>query len=327
MERDNSNLRLEERVTIFRLLEQGWGNTAIAREIGRDRSTVWRERQRNTPQGGDYLPEAAHRRAWARRFRGNRCERDPALGAYVRERIQLGWSPQQIAGRLRFEGHARTVSHETIYRYIYRPQGKREKLHRCLWRGKARRGYRAARRPRGPRIPNRRSIHERPAHINDRDAFGHWEGDTMDFRYQKRPLLTLTERRTRFALAAERLDRTAASATAEQKRLLGRLPARARRSITYDNGSEFAGHQDVAAATGMATYFCDPHAPWQRGAIENVNRWLRRDLPRKVPLDLYAAEDLDDALWLYNTTPRKCLNYRTPLEAFTDELEAVAIAS
>lgn len=320
-----THLKPFEREHLCRRRIEGASLRTIGQELGRDAGTVSREVARNRRRSGEYWPEDAQRKARARRFRGNRCERDAELNAYVRERLVLGWSPQQIAGRMRYEGHERPVSHETIYRFVYRPQGKRERLHRCLWRGKARRGYRAAKRPRGPRIPNWRSIHNRPRVANERRAFGHWEGDSMDFRTQKRPMLTLTERQTRFALAAERPDRTATEAAKAQVRLLAHLPAEARRSITYDNGSEFCDHETVTAATGMTAYFCDPHAPWQRGAIENVNRWLRRDLPRKIPLEHYAAEDLDDALWLYNTTPRKCLGYRTPLEAFSEKL-GVALA-
>ena len=323
---DYTHLQPFEREHLCQRRIEGASLRTIGRELGRDPGTLSREIARNQRRSGGYWPEAAGRKARARRFRGNRCERDAELGAYVRERLELGWSPQQIAGRMRYEGGGPSASYETIYRYVYRPQGKKLRLHRCLWRGKARRGYRAPKRPRGSRIPNRRSIHERPEAANNRSEFGHWEGDSMDFRTQKRPMLTVTERQTRFALAAERLDRTADAATVAQIRLLAELPPHARRSITYDQGSEFAGHQQVAEATGLTTYFCDPHAPWQRGAIENVNRWLRRDLPRKVPLEHYAAEDLDDALWLYNTTPRKCLGYRTPLEAFSEQL-GVALAS
>jgi IS30 family transposase len=328
MKQDHTKLTLGERVTLFRLLQQEYSQADIARALGRHRSTVKRELDRNTPQSRLYLPEAAQRTASARRFRGNRCARDEELATYIENRLEWGWSPAQIAGRMRLEAQSQTVSHEVIYRFIYdSPRGRRQKLHNRLWHGKARRGYRGAKRPRGSRIPNRRSIHERPALANDRSEFGHWEADSMDFRNQKRPLLTLTERKTRFARAAERLDRTAEAATSAQIGLLGKLPPYARRSVTYDQGSEFAGHEQVAAQVGLTTYFCDPHAPWQRGAIENVNRWLRRDLPRKVPLENYTPEDLDDALWLYNTTPRKCLGYRTPLEAFTEELTAVAVAS
>jgi IS30 family transposase len=327
MEQGPTKLRIEERISLFRLHQRGFSQAAIARDLGRHRATIGRELRRNTPKSRDYLPEAAQREAQARRYRGHRCERDPELAAYVEHRLGLGWSPEQIAGRRRLEGYAHTLSPEAVYQYIYdTPRGRSEKLHNDLWRGKARRGYRGPKQRRGSRIPNMRSVHERPAPANDRSEFGHWEADSMDFRNQKRPLLTVTERKTRFVQAAERLDRTAEAATEAQIQLLAGLPAQARRSITYDQGSEFAGHERVAEATGLITYFCDPHAPWQRGAIENTNGWLRRDLPRKIPLEHYEPEDLEDTLWLHNTTPRKCLGYRTPLEAFTEELAAVAVA-
>ena len=327
MKQDHTKLQLDERLALFRLHECGYKRSAIARELGRHRSTIGRELQRNTPNSRDYLPEAAQKQADVRRYRGHRGERDPELAEYVENRLEWGWSPEQIAGRRRLEGYAFALSHEAIYQYVYStPQGRSQKLHNRLRRGKSRRGYRGPKRPRGSRIPNMRSIHERPEPANDRSEFGHWEADSMDFRNQKRPLLTLTERKTRFTQAAERLDRTAGAATQAQIRLLGGLPPQARRSVTYDQGSEFAGHEQVAEATGLNTYFCDPHAPWQRGAIENTNGWLRRDLPRKLPLEHYEPDDLDDVLWLHNTTPRKCLGYRTPLEAFADELAIVAVA-
>jgi len=328
MKQGSPKLQLEERATLFQLLQQGYSQADIARALARDRSTINRELSRNTAKTRSYLPEAAHRKAQARRYRGNWSRRDEGLAQYVENRLGLGWSPEQIAGRMRFEGHNKRLSHESIYRFIYdSSRGRRQKLHKCLWRGKSRRGYRSRKQPRGSPIPNMRSVHDRPQPANARQQFGHWEADSMDFRNQKRPLLTLTERKTRFTRAAERLDRTAEAATEAQIQLFRGLPAQARRSVTYDQGSEFAGHEQVASQAGLTTYFCDPHAPWQRGTIENTNRWLRRDLPRKVPLERYNPEELDDALWLYNTTPRKCLGYRTPLEAFSDELAAVAIAS
>lgn len=327
MKPDHTKLTLDERITLFRLRQQDYSNSAIARALGRHRATVKRELDRNTPKSRCYLPEAAQRTASARRYRGNRCARDEALATDIENRLEWGWSPEQIAGRMRYEGHSHPVSHEVIYRFIYDSRrGRRKKLHKRLWRGKSRRGYRGPKQPRGSRIRNRRSVHERPQPANDRSEFGHWEANSMDFRHQTRPLLTLTERKTRFARAAERLDRTAEAATAAQIRLLAGLPPQARQSVTYDQGSEFAGHEQVAEAANLSTYFCDPHAPWQRGAIENVNRRLRRDLPRQVPLANHSPDDLEDALWLYNTTPRKCLGYRTPLEAFTEELAAVAVA-
>ena len=142
----------------------------------------------------------------------------------------------------------------------------------------------------------------------------------MHFRRQRDILLTLQERRSRLTLARRLLskdaDRTAEAIAAE----LGGLPARACRTITHDNGGEFARHETVTNAIGLDAYFCDPHSPWQHGSIENANGRLRRDLPRKTSLEEYTDADIDDVIWNLNATPRKCLGYRTPIEAFAANL-------
>ncbi len=167
---------------------------------------------------------------------------------------------------------------------------------------------------------NRRSRTARPSisgpqsHL--RTEFGHWEGDLMHFRRQRDILLTLQERRSRLTLARRLLSKEAditASAIAAE---LGGLPAKARRTITHDNGGEFARHKTVTDQIGLRAFFCDPHSPWQRGSIENANGRLRRDLPRKTSLRDYTDDDIDDVIWNLNSTPRKCLGYRTPIEAF-----------
>ena len=142
----------------------------------------------------------------------------------------------------------------------------------------------------------------------------------MHSRRQRYTLLTLQERRSRLTLARRLLSKDAeitASAIAAE---LGGLPARARRTITHDNGGEFARHESVADAIGLHAYFCDPHSPWQRGSIENANGRLRRDLPRKTTLGDYTDADIDDVVWNLNATPRKCLAYSTPIEAFAANL-------
>jgi transposase, IS30 family len=163
-------------------------------------------------------------------------------------------------------------------------------------------------------------IHQRPTKAHLRSQFGHWEGDPMHFRRQCDILLTLQERRIRLTLARRSLskdaDLTAGAIAAE----LGRLPASARRTITHDSGGEFARHQAVKDAISLRAFFCDPHSPWQRGSIENTNGRLRRDLPRKTSLGDYTDADIDDVIWNLNATPRKCLRYRTPIEAFAANL-------
>lgn len=142
----------------------------------------------------------------------------------------------------------------------------------------------------------------------------------MHFRRQRDILLTLQERSTRLTLArrlhSKNSDETASAIVAE----LGGLPASALRTITHDNGGEFARHVAVKKQIGLTAYFCDPHSPWQRGGIENGNGLLRRDLPRHASLSDYDDTDIDDIVWMLNSTPRKCLGFQTPIEAFAQQL-------
>ena len=142
----------------------------------------------------------------------------------------------------------------------------------------------------------------------------------MHFRRQRDILLTLQERRSRLTLATRLLSKDSELAASAIAAELGGLPPQARRTITHDNGGEFARHQAVSDAIGLDAYFCDPHSPWQRGGIENANGRLRRDLPRKTRLSDYTDDDIDDVIWNLNSTPRKCLGYRTPIEAFAANL-------
>jgi IS30 family transposase len=145
-----------------------------------------------------------------------------------------------------------------------------------------------------------------------RQEFGHWEGDLLQFRTQRGNLLTLIERITRLTLAAPLKTKTAEATDRLLRAIFRRLPLLARRSITFDNGSEFARHQNLSQTLDMKTWFCDPHSPWQRGSIENANGVLRRDLPRKTDLADYSQQDIHDIVWAINTTPRKCLLFPNP---------------
>jgi hypothetical protein len=179
---------------------------------------------------------------------------------------------------------------------------------------KPKRGRRRRNGRREPAVRNRTPIHQRPTKPHLRSQFGHWEGDLMHFRRQRDILLTLQERRSRLTLARRLLGKDADLAT---EAIAGNWagPARARRTIAHDNGGEFARHEAVTGAIGLAAYFCDPHSPWQRGAIENANGRLRRDLPHQSSLGDYGDGDIDEVVWTLNATRRKCLGYRTPIEA------------
>jgi IS30 family transposase len=312
-------LDLDDRIEISRLHGAGRSRREIGHLMGRDASTISRELRRNSLPRGGYKPASAERIALSRRRRLSRIERLSPLGDHVRDHLAMGWSPEQIAGRLRLERSQHRVSHESIYRYIYRWPVHRDKLHRYLARAKASRGRRYFKRRREP-IPGRRSIHERRQAIEARSEFGHWEGDLLQFRTQRGHLLTLCERQTRLTLAAPLPSKAAAATAATLCGSFAALPEAARRSITFDNGPEFARHHRLQEELAMQTFFCDPHSPWQRGSIENTNGILRRDLPRKTELSDYSDQDIHDIVWAINTTPRKCLGFLTPAEAFIHQL-------
>ena len=310
---------LDGRIELSRHHDAGKASSEIARVMGRHRSTIWRELKRNNLPKGGYKPASADRIALSRCRRQSRIERLSPLGEHIDDHLAMGWTPEQIAGRLRLEGSEHRISHESIYRYIYRPKVRAKKLHRYLARAKSTRGRRYFKRRREP-IPGRRSIHDRRQAIDNRAEFGHWEGDLMQFRTQRGNLVTLVERQTRLILAAGLPSKTAEATAAKLTNILSALPEPARRSITFDNGSEFAHHQKLESDTGMMTFFCDPHSPWQRGSIENANGVLRRDLPRKTEFTDYSEQDIQDIVWANNTTPRKCLGFLTPAEAFLNQL-------
>ena len=315
-----THLELEERERLAALKAEGLSLRAIARALGRAASTISRELRRNALPKGGYLPVHAEGCYRERRQRPAVLERDERLGRFVRERLLEGWTPEQIAGWLRRgeERGLRPVSLETIYAFIHRPGQKGEKLWKLLPRGRARRGRRRARPPRST-IAGRRSIHDRPADVQERKDPGHWEGDLLICK-RTRPVLVLEERKTRFVLAARLAGKSAAETVAVLMAVFRRLDPRLRSSITFDNDTAFARHGLLASACAMTTWFCDAYASWQKGAVENANGRLRRDLPRDLDLDALTDAELQEIVLSHNLTPRKCLGFLTPLQALLKEL-------
>jgi IS30 family transposase len=239
----------------------------IARQLGRAASTVSRELRRNALPRGGYLPVHAEGCYRERRQRPAVLERDAKLGRFVRERLLEGWTPERIAGWLKRgeERGLRPVSLETIDAFIHRPGQKGEKLWKLLPRGRARRGRRRARQPRSS-IAERRSIHDRPADVQERKDPGHWEGDLPICR-RSRPVLVLKERKTRFVLAARLAGKSAAETVAVLMAVFRRLDPRLRASVTFDNDTAFARHTLLASAGAMATWFCDAYASRQNDRV------------------------------------------------------------
>jgi IS30 family transposase len=315
-----TRLELGERERLAALKAEGLSLRAIAARLGRAASTVSRELRRDALPRGGYLPVHAEGCYLERRQRQAILERDERLGRFVRERLLEGWTPEQIAGWLRRgeERGLRAVSTETIYAFVHRAGRKAERLWKLLPRGRAKRGRTRARQPRSA-IAERRSIHDRPAEVQERQAAGHWEGDLLICR-RTRPVLVLEERKTRFVLAARLAGKSAAETVAIMMAVFRRLDPRPRSSITFDNDTAFARHGLLASACSMTTWFCDAYASWQKGAVENANGRLRRDLPRDLDLDALGDAELQEIVLTHNLTPRKCLGFLTPLQALLKEL-------
>lgn len=324
----HTELDLRERRAIEDMLNAKVPVAQIAAHLGRHRSSVYREIKRNgfvdveLPQLNGYYGLNAQRTATARRARRRKLVRLEDLRIAVITQLKKGWSPEQIAGRLGFEGQLVRVSHETIYAYVYGPDGQSNELARYLPSRRKKRKPRYARRPRGQVFPPDRSIHERPEYVKTREAFGDWEGDLMIFERAtgKMNVASLVERKTRFAVLFRNNDRSSTHFMNRLMDVLEPLPQPARKSITFDRGFEFREWRRLRSGIGTEAWFCDPQAPWQKGSVENLNKRARRYLPRDTPVAALSNRSMKAICDRLNQTPRKCLGWRTPTEAFRDEL-------
>jgi len=332
MGRSYEQLSLEERCSIARLREGGQSIRQIAAALDRAASSISRELKRNTgsgPKAGAYKPSYAQAQTRARRWTGSRLERDEALRDQVLGLLaQQRWSPEQIAGRLRCEaGGATVIGVETLYRFIY-AQIKRTNdgaWRHYLPRAKARRGRRARKGGSSAlHIKHRIGLAQRPETAQDRRQPGHWEADFMLFARYGQSILVLHERTSRLTLALKTDNRRAEPTAEHLRRLLQPLPKRLRRTLTFDNGTEFAEHHRLnQKPLQLATFFCDPHSPWQKGGVENAIGRLRRFLPRPTNLDDIDPGQILAACRLYNHTPRSCLDFQTPAEVFSQQVHRV----
>lgn len=321
-------LDLRERRAIEDMLNAKMPVSKIAVEIGRHRSTVYREINRNSfeddelPELNGYYGVLAQETASKRRARKRKLIRLDTLRAHVIDRLQEGWTPEQIAGRLGYDGQPERVSHETIYAYVYSAEGQSEQLARYLPSRRKKRQPRYARRPRGQIFPPDRSIHQRPEHVKTRETFGEWEGDLMIFERSqgKMNVASLVERKTRFAVLFRNNDRSSKHFMNSLINLIEPLPQPARRSITFDRGFEFRAWRKLEEEIGTESWFCDPQAPWQKGSVENLNKRARRYLPRDTQLAALSNRNMKAICDRLNGTPRKCLGWRTPTEAFREEM-------
>jgi IS30 family transposase len=334
-------LSLAEREEISRGLAAEMSFRAIARQLGRNVATISREVDRNTSGGRPYRAVAAQVAAEkrARRPKPRKLE-NSALHARVTADLEKRWSPEEIAARLRLDfpdDEAMRASHETIYQALF-IQGRgalRRDLTTRLRTGRALRKPRRrvdGRADPDRRIPDKVMISDRPAEAEDRAVPGHWEGDFVMGKNNRSAVATLVERTTRFLILLHLPGPHDAiafqNATAEA---MSELPARLRRSLTWDQGLEMRNHKQISIAADVPIYFCDPHSPWQRGTNENTNGLLRQYLPKGTDLSVHSPEDLAAIAAELNDRPRKTLGWLKPDEVigpllFDDQSAGVATA-
>lgn len=296
----------------------------IGRRLNRPTSTINREIRRNRWGKQGYEPLHAHTQAKKRlmvRSHGKHPLKNPQVYAYVLKRLGWGWSPEQIAGRMKLKHpHDLTwhICHETIYQFIYHPDNVAKKWWEYLRRKQVRRRLGIRRKAHRVRIPERISIHQRPQVVAERKQFGHWEGDSIVGKGHLSGLHTSYERVASFLKIAKMKRINADCSVTAQKIIYGVLPRHARRSLTLDNGSENSKHLEVRPL--IPSYFADPYSSWQRGGNENANLWIRYYFPKGTDFTRISDQEIHMVEWELNHRPRKRLNYHTPQEVFNHYL-------
>lgn len=312
-------LNAEERSVLAALRTLGLSNAEIARQLGRHRSTVGRELQRNAaPHDGWYRSRRAHQRAHARRWRSRRNSQfGAAEWTRVETLLRQEWSPEQVAGYLGRQGEL-TISHETIYRHIWRDRERGGSLHlhlRCAQKQCRKRYGRHASRG---RLAGKRMIGERPAAIEKRNRTGHWEIDTMmgqSLGESSDCILTLVERKSGYVQIGKLSARTVEQASKATLALMRRHPEQFK-TITSDNGTEFHGYAQIEAKSRVKFYFATPHHSWERGTNENTNGLIRQYLPKGQSMTSLTQSQCDAIAQHLNERPRKRHAYKTPNECF-----------
>jgi transposase, IS30 family len=293
-------LSLEERCKIAELHQAGHSLRQIAAALDRSPSSVSRELKRNRGAQVGYKAVYAQEQAAARRWKGSRLERNAELRDLVLDRI----------------------SHESIYRFIYdqirRTNDGSWRLY--LPRAKYKRGRRRPGRSADSLIKGRVSIALRPAEVELRHTFGHWEADLMLFTAPGQAVLVSQERKSRAVLSAKQPGKAALPTAQRLLAWLEAIDPQLRKTITFDNGTEFAQHLMLVDRLGLQTFFCDPHSPWQKGAVENAIGRLRRFLPRYTNISTIDDDAFNACIAAYNSTPRKCLAFQTPAEVLLTQL-------
>ena len=319
------HITLKERYVIYHLRLMRLSFREIGRRLDRHHTTISREVKRNGPRIGAYWDQSANHWATERKHKARHTRKysQKALVKYVYSQLRQDWSPATIAARIKIDfprNLTMRISAEGIYRWIYRDarEGGSLYLH-CLRHHKKRRRQGRYGTGRGL-IPGRVSIDARPASVDRRSRFGHWEADSVEGAKGSGGIATHVERKSRLLLAGKLTDKRADTFNQTTYRLFAQIPGKWKKSLTVDNGKEFSLFKGIEKETGMTVYFADPYSPWQRGTNENTNGLIRHYFPKGINWKTVSDQMLATAVDKLNNRPRKCLGYRTPLEVFTKNL-------
>lgn len=312
----HTHLTPDERESIAHLRKLGCSCAEIGRQLKRHPTTIARELRRNTRSSGKYFActathLAAKRRRQARHSWKLNC---PVLKQYVLEKLQLKWSPEQIAGQLQHnDQHLElAISHETIYRWIKQNKSQGGKVYLSLRQGRKKRRKRYGTGVRRPSIPDRKSIAARPACVQYRQQSGHWESDTVEGRKGTGFLVTHVERTTGYAVAVWMPDKKSQTLNERSFEAFGGVKRSKIKTLTTDNGTEFSGFKTLEKRLNCRVYFADPHSPWQRGQNENTNGLFRQYFPKGMDFSKLSREQVQAAVDEINRRPRKKYQYQSP---------------
>lgn len=328
------HLTREERFLLSAYLSDGLSLRAVSRKLKRSVGTISLEIRKNSPTGKreGYAPEYASTVACFRKWDANSHNpmKKPEVKKYVIEKLNLDWSPEQIAGRIMIDfpdDRSMRISHETIYQYANSKEGKELGLIRHLRRGTPRRERRYRLKGTSLRvpIPNRVGIQKRPGIVAARKRFGDWEADTMKGTMTGPAVNVAGDRRSRYALLKKIPDMTASATRRALIKKLRPWPKTLLRTLTFDNGVENAEHEKIAKALCLDTFFCESYASWQKGFVENIIGLIRQYLPKGTSLAHLRPHQLQKIQDCLNHRPRKSLNFKTPHEVLSTHLHRLGV--
>jgi IS30 family transposase len=320
------HLNINDREVILKMRAQQASMLQVGDYLGRSAGTISRELSRNVSSTHEYKPHLAQRYYERRREESKspyRLEEEVFLREYVEKKLKKYWSPEQISSGIWKESKIQ-VSPLTLYSWVYRNRTEGGELYKYLRQNHHRRRKQRGGDDRRGQIPGRRMIDERPKVVNERKRLGDWESDTVEGRKGSGFIATHVERKTRYTVAVKVADKSAETVTQATLAAMRKLPPEKVKTMTFDNGKEFAGFKELERGLEMRSYFAHPYHSWERGTNENTNGLLRQFFPKGMDFGKIMQSDVDIALELLNNRPRKCLNYRTPAEVFWSKAKCCA---